>query len=272
MRIYISVDLEGIAGVTSWDEMEKDRPLVRKLMTGEVNAAIQGIRDAAVPIDEILVCDAHGGGLTLSPEDLDPAALLVRGSPRRRYMVAGLDGSYHLLFCIGYHASAGTTGGGMDHTYSGSSVHGITVNGEPVGELDFNVSVASHHGVPLALATGDDRLREQVARRAPWAEFVVAKYGIARFAAKHRHPSSVRAEIRAKAREAALRPERFRTLSWDLPLRVEFRLVHTSQADAVEPLGIERTDARTFRFEVPDWPTFYDRLSAITGLAARPQG
>jgi D-amino peptidase len=155
MRVYISVDMEGIAGVTHEDQADPIEPRhageynrFRRLMTNEANAAIAGALEAGA--ETILVNDSHWLMRNLLAEELNPAAELLSGGPKRLSMVEGIDGGFDAAMFIGYHARAGTRNATIDHTYT-SRVYEARLNGEPAGELALNAAMAGVHGVSVAL-------------------------------------------------------------------------------------------------------------------------
>ena len=152
LSVFISFDIEGISGISSWRELKKDSPslLNAKLRaTEEINAAIRGIKKSQYDINEIVVCDSHAEGENLVIDRLERDVYLTRGSPRKYYMIEGIDEHFNIIFFIGYHAMAGTKGAGMAHTYSSSTIYSIRINGIHVGETEINAAMAGHYGVPL---------------------------------------------------------------------------------------------------------------------------
>ena len=148
VKIFISFDLEGVTIVSSWREAKKDAPScaeIRRCATDEVCAAVQGARRGSPGDCEIVICDAHAQGENLIVEKLPKGIRLVKGSPREFYMVEGIDKSFDLLFCIGYHAMAGTLGAGMDHTYSSSILYSVKINGVPEHPVTHPPSLRKAH-------------------------------------------------------------------------------------------------------------------------------
>jgi D-amino peptidase len=268
---FISFDIEGISGISSWDEVAQKSSMLReyrKIATQEVNAAIQGIKAGHKRIGEIVVCDSHAGGENLIVTDLESGVQVIKGSPRRHYMVEGINRDFDILFCIGYHAMVGSKSAGMDHTYSSSVVYNIKINGQYVGETEINAALAGYYSVPIGLVSGDDILAKEVRRFfGNKVEMVITKYGISRFSAKCRLPSEVHAEIKIKAAKAVsrcsyLRPFRFRT-----PIRAEFELMTSLMGDMVEPIpGVKRTSARTCTCRTKSILEFYDVLRLVCAL------
>jgi len=272
MKVFISVDMEGIGGISSWRETNKSSPdyqIVRRLATDEVNAVVRGIKKAKAKIEEILVCDSHALGENILIDELDKDVLLAKGYPRPYYMLHGLDESYDILFLIGYHSKVGTTLGPMDHSYSSTTIYNIKINGKYVGELEINAGLAGHYGVPVGLISGDAKLTEEVKEvLGKDIETVVTKYGISRFASKNIHPKKIREKLETKSKRAIEKISNLKPLKVKTPLKVEIDLVNTVMADEVALLpNIERKSGRTISFEANNFLTFYRLLMVITHLA-----
>src|SRR5256884_715772 len=166
MRVYISVDMEGIAGVVHESQTDPTTPAFaaeygrfRRLMTAEANAAVEGALAAGAT--RVLVNDSHWFMRNLLAEELPQAAELVSGDPKPRSMVQGIDGAggggFDAALFIGYHARAGTRHAILDHTYA-DRIHEVRLNGKAVGELGLNAGLAGGPAVPLALVSGDPPL------------------------------------------------------------------------------------------------------------------
>ncbi|MBN1285807.1 MAG: M55 family metallopeptidase [Anaerolineae bacterium] len=256
MRVYISVDLEGIACVATTKDAWSDGnnyELARRLMTGEANAAIQGAFDGGAT--EVVVADSHGPMDNLIPEDLHEDAWIIRGQNRAACMMEGVEsGDFGAVMLVGYHAMAGTWGGGLAHSFSGD-VAQMRLNGIAVGEMGFNTAYAGHFGAPLALVAGDDRLAAEVEALAPWAERVIVKHGINRIASRNLAPKKARALIQARAKVAVERAARgeMKPLRLESPVRLEVAFQTPQHADraAVVP-GAERLDGTTLVYTGAD--------------------
>jgi len=162
MKIYISVDIEGISGVTNWgftNEGGYNYERARKFMTEEVNAAIKGAKKAGA--NEILVNDSHGPMTSILIEDLDEDVVLISGNKKLFGMMEGIDNSFHAAMLIGYHGRHNTSGV-LAHSYNSSVVLEIKLNGNVVGEFEFNSLVAGAFGVPVVMTSGDNILAGQV--------------------------------------------------------------------------------------------------------------
>lgn len=256
MKAYISVDMEGIAGIshpapTSRGDIEY--PAAVALMVGEANAAIDGaFRGGAT---EVVVNDSHGAMHNLTPIDLDPRARLVQGQ-KAWSMVAGAgpDRGFGVALFVGYHARAGDPLGTLAHTYSGRPVS-TRLNGRPVGESGINAIALGAWGVPVGLVCGDDRVAGETAAWFPWAERVVVKEGLGRNAAISVHPSAARDAVRAGAERALRRAigGEMRPLVLEPPYTIEVVYQSAGQADfaALVP-GAERFGDTSVRFGSED--------------------
>jgi D-amino peptidase len=267
-RVFISVDMEGVAGITSWQDLEQNREGGRALMLGEANAAVAGAFDAGAR--EVLVADAHDGGRSLAPQGLDPRARLVRGSPRRWFMVSGLAKGFDVALFVGYHARAGTAQGAMDHTYSGGAVRSLRIDGRPAGELVLNAAYCGHFGVPVGLVTGDDALAGQTREWLIGAQALVVKESLSRFAQVAEHPDHVRARIREAAAAAVRSAPSLAPLGLRWPVEVELDFNDRAQAElaALVPT-VERRGDYTLAFRAFDAPSAYSLTMALQVIAGR---
>src|SRR5262249_6270566 len=179
MKVFISADMEGTAGVTDWDQVLPQHPAYarfRRLMTEEVNAAILGALEAGAK--EIVVNDSHNTMRNLLIEELHPQAQLMSGAPKPHSMMQGIDASFDLVFFTGYHAAAGTQNAILDHSYSSLLVRQIKLGNLVVGEAGLNAGLAGHFKVPVALVTGDATAVAQAKKLLPQAEAVAVKEAV----------------------------------------------------------------------------------------------
>lgn len=272
LNIFISFDLEGISGVTSWKEMRKDSPdlmRIRRIATEEVNSAIRGVKKSGMEIGEILICDSHASGENLLIDELEPGINLVKGTQRNYYMMEGLNENFDIVFFIGYHAMAGTESGMMDHSYSSSVISNIKINGEYVGESEINAGIAGHYSVPLGLVSGDDKLAQEIKKFfGTQVEIVITKQSISRFCAKCRHPIDVQKEIELKAERAVKKMKKLKPFKFRYPINAEVEMINSLFGDAIKSLpGLKRVSARRFVFKSKDILEFYRQLMLICDLA-----
>jgi len=267
MKVYISCDMEGISGVVNPNQVGENREeynRFRKLMTLEVNAAIEGAIEGGAT--EILVNDAHGSMDNILVEEIHPKAQLVSGSPKHLEMMEGIDGGFDLAFFIGYHSRAGTWAGVMDHTYMGRIVFNVYLNGMLIGELGLNAALAGHFGVPVGLVTGDDKVVEEAHKFLGEIQTVVVKEAVGRYAARCLPPAEARERIKKAAYEALKQGGKLFRLEGPFTIRVEF--INSAYADLAELIPeAKRLDGRTVEFSHPDYLTVYKAFRAMIGLA-----
>jgi D-amino peptidase len=271
MRVYISVDMEGIAGVVHEDQTNPVDPRCageyqrfRRLMTGEANAAIEGALAAGAT--RIWVNDSHWSMRNLLAEELNEAAELISGDPKPRSMMEGIDGGFDAAFFVGYHAKSRTRNAVLDHTYT-DRVYEVRINGRPLGELALNAALAGTFNVPLKLVTGDLALAAEARDLLGDAvTSVVVKEAVSRHAARSLAPAVARQRIRAAATSALRQPGKLFLIPPPLTLEVDFAA--TVQADMAELLpGSRRTAARTVAYQHDDYGELFRAWRAMYNLA-----
>jgi D-amino peptidase len=272
MRVYISVDMEGVAGVVHEDQTDPVDPRhageynrFRRLMTAEANAAIEGALAAGA--NAVLVNDSHWLMRNLLAEELHPAAELLSGGPKLRSMVEGVELGFDAALFVGYHARAGAPHAIIDHTYT-SRVHEARLNGRPVGELAINAALAGVYGVPVAMVSGDQALAAEARELlGPSVETVVVKHAVGRFAARSLAPSEACRRIREGAAAALAR--RHVPLVLPPPVRLEVEFALTQMADMAELVpGSVRTGGRTLEYVHADYREVYRAWRALYNLAS----
>jgi D-amino peptidase len=279
MRIYVSIDMEGLAGVAhaqqvafgpTNDRTDYDRS--RALMAGEANAAIEAAYELGAR--EVVVNDSHWQMRNLRAEDLNDAARLIVGD-KPLSMTQGVgeapDGSFDGAIFVGYHAGAGNGRGVISHTYSSATILELRVNGTPHNEAGVNAIRLGHFGVPVLLVAGDDALAAEIEALLPWAERVVVKRGLGYSLADSLSPRAARAAIREGVKRAIERIDQMQLYQPELPLRGELDLRLPMMADhaAVLP-GVERIGPRTIAFSAPDGDRFYRLFICLVRLAGVP--
>jgi D-amino peptidase len=242
LKIYISVDMEGIGGVSTWDvqagskgsEYEK----FRKLMTAEVNAAIEGAFEAGAT--EVLVSDSHGNGQNLDMELLDERVRLIRAWPRPLSMMHGLDSTFDAVVFIGYHANEGRAGAILAHTMSSGSVFEIKLNDTVVAEAGFN-------------AASDQAICEDTERLLGPIETFAVKEATGFFSAMMMHPGKARRGIREGVKRGIGRRDEIRPFKMKPPVEVEITFKKLVIADVLSSLpGVERPRGNAVRFAGAD--------------------
>jgi len=255
MNVFISADIEGICGVMGklhWDAKGAQYARACEWMTAEVNAAIEGARQAGA--DRIVVKDSHNEGTNILLDQLDPGAELISGWGPLSSMVEGIDRSFNALFLIGYHARGATADGTLAHTWS-SNVLDMRINGRTVGETGWAAAFAGHFDVPVALVTGDDKLAAQVKEELPpGCHSVITKTGWAYNAAHMRPILKVRNEIRLAAARSLADLKSLPIFKPKLPAVVTLRFRHWEGLHACAAVpNVERIAVDTFQFQAADF-------------------
>ena len=280
MRVYISVDMEGIAGINHpdpTDPADRRYPVSVDLMVGETNAAIEGALAAGAT--DILVNDSHWNMYNLLPADVHPRARVLQGQ-KAWSMVAGArplaDGtpSFDVALFVGYHTRAGHPHGTIAHTYSGTPVE-TRLDGRPTGEYGVNALVLGAWGIPVGMVTGDDGLAGEVEGWLPWAERVVVKTVDGGRSAISVHPGEARDRVRAGAQLAVRRAAEggLQSLRVGPPVAIEIDFPRGVIADhaAIIP-GVERVGDRTVRFVHDDPETAFRAFLAAVRIVEPVSG
>jgi D-amino peptidase len=253
LRVFISVDMEGITGVVNPAQLgpgpggiEYDR--FRRIMTGEVNAAIEGALAAGATA--ITVADSHGNGLSVIPDELNPKARLIRSWPRPLEMMEGVEQGFDAAFLIGYHASINTPGAVRAHTISSARFFDVRLNGKHASESMISAATAGQFGVPVVMITGDDKAVAEAKLTIDQNLFGVAvKRAIGYHSADNMSPESARNEIRATARRALEALAQFKPYRVAAPVQLEITFKNMINAELLAELpGVERVDGATVRF------------------------
>jgi D-amino peptidase len=269
VKVFVSIDLEGISGVYSEEQTELGDPAFARdidFMRADLDAALAGC--VAAGGDEVVVCDAHDRGANLSFRDLPAGVTLVSGTPAPLSMMTGIDASFDAALFVGYHARAGTTAAVIDHTYAGFVFRVRLDEHLEVGEVGINAGVAGSFGVPVAFVCGDDKVAAEAAELIPGIETATVKLGVARTAARLLAPDEAHRRIREGV-ERALRAERKPApLRCDgMPMRIVFMKTEYCDRAARCP-AVTRIDARTVDIEAPDYLTVYRTFLTVVDLAA----
>jgi D-amino peptidase len=179
MKVYISADIEGVTGVTHWDEADRLKPdysEFREQMTAEVSAACEGALLAGAT--EIWVKDAHASARNLIAARLPKQTHLIRGWSGHPFsMVQELDGSFQAMLMIGYHSRAGSGANPLAHTISGNIAE-LNINGSQASELLMHAYTAAYVNVPLVFVSGDQGICEDAGLLIPSITSVAVKRGV----------------------------------------------------------------------------------------------
>lgn len=253
MKVHITADMEGIATIchdVQADNKGDDFPRMREIMTGEVQAAIEGARDAGA--SDIVVCDAHDTGRNLLIEKLDRDVEVIEGSSYDLGMMAGISRDFDAAFQIGYHSMRHTHAGVLGHTYT-YSIAELRLNGTVVGESGLSAAIAGHFGVPVVLVSGDAHAVRQAKALIKNLVGVSTKEGVGLYAVRTLTPDKACELIRKGAKDALglvgdIEPF---TIKKPVMLEVEFERPLMAQYVSRIPL-VKRKDFKTVAFKAAD--------------------
>ena len=266
MKLFISFDMEGVAGIVDWGQCLPPGQAYeegRALLLGEVNAAIDGA--LAVGAAQVVVNDSHGAMNNLNPADLHGRAAYIAGRHKPGYMMEGLDDSFDAVFLIGYHGSISGAPSVLSHTYNPSVISRVALNGVACGESGVNALVALGHGVPVALITGDQVTVAEAEPFCKQVEQVTVKESITRFAAAQVHPEVAREMIYAGAEAAVRRLGSVPPPDIELPARLDIELQTADLAQvAAWVKGVERSGTRSVRIVGEDPLEVYRSFVGLT--------
>jgi len=271
MKILIAADMEGITGVVNWDHVDPghaEYSRFRRLMTGDVNAAIHGAFDGGAT--EVVVADGHSGGYNILIEELDPRARLNSGNIAPFAMMQGIGPDVQGVILVGYHARAGTPNAILDHTWSSRAIYNLYLNDQVVGELGLNASLAGHFGVPVIMVTGDDAVCREGAATLGDVETAVVKRTNSRMSAECLPPAATRELIKDTAMRAVLRLQSHAVpapLKVKTPVKVTLEFTQSEMADKAARLPGSVRDGRKITFTAPDMAAAYPAFRAASNLA-----
>jgi D-amino peptidase len=267
LKVYISADMEGVAGTVTSDQLGPsgfEYQRFREIMTAEVNAAIEAARAAGAT--EILVSDSHGNGENLLMERLPQDIQLIRSWPRPLGMMEGIDETFDAVLFIGYHAGTHNPRGVRAHTLSSANLTGVKLNGVLVPEAGISAAVAGHFGVPVVMLSGDDAIAEEATTLLGDLETAVTKWAISFHSARTLMPEASYAAIREKVRAALTRRGDFRPYRLQTPITLDISFKNYTPAELLAYLpGVERVDAHTIRFVGKDMLEVSRFLEVATG-------
>ena len=271
MRVYISVDMEGIAGIATFNQIVRGNsgyPRAQALMTAETNAAVAGAFDGGAT--SVTVNDSHGTMDNLLHEGLDRRARLVFGKPKAECMAEGLDDGFDVALFVGYHAPAGECGL-LAHTFS-SHFTEVRLNGERASEMSVNALVAASHGVPVGLVTGDDVIARLAREQLVGVETVEVKTALGWSATNTVHPEDGREAVRAGAAAAVAKAATLRPVELPDGMDIEIDMPNQSAAELAALIpGVSRRDDRTVVAHLTDPVDVVGLISVCYELSASAQ-
>ncbi len=259
--VYMMTDLEGVAGVDDWDPRHRedattakgvyDRAEMQRLLTGEVNAAAEGLFAAGV--EEVIINDAHGAGRTILSEELVSGVKLVQGVNRPCWL-PGLSPGFDALIQVGMHAMTGTPDGCLAHSMSRDTIY--RVNGAEVGEMEMAAYLCGHLGIPWVFTSGDLHACTESER---WVSGIVTapvKEGLGELCALHMAPADARELIKTRVQEAVAVAKGIEPIVAKSPVAVEMTRPEPNRLSVRE--GVERVDDFTVRCKGESfWQAFH---------------
>lgn len=268
MRILISTDIEGVAGVVHPDQTREgngEYERARRWMTREANAAIAGAFEGGAT--EVRVNDSHGSYRNLIADELDPRARLVSGKPRLLGMMGGLETGFDGVMLVGFHARAQASGV-LAHTINSSAFARVWLNGQELGEAGLYGALAGEMGAPVIFASGDNVFSEETRPLFPHCIFVVTKEATGRHSAISLSPQASCDAIRAGAREAMSMIGSALPLRLETPVQARLQTQTPAHADLFcQWPTLERVDGVTLQFSAASVEHAMRMLNCLSAMA-----
>ena len=257
--VFLITDAEGVGGVCRQDQTEPKDAELRQLLTGEINAAVDGF--LAGGVDEVVVWDGHDGSQTLSTLTIHPKAKLVMGALNASML---MERKWSAVAYVGQHSKANVKGGVMAHSYSSLGIQVMKLNGKPVGEIDVIAGMAGQFGIPIIFLSGDQAAADELHEIVPNAELAVVKEGLARYVCISVSAPVAREMIREGARRSVgligkVKPYR---VANPVTLEIEYTTRNTLGLDAEARAGAEVVDSQKIRFKGKDLLEAWQRYRA----------
>ena len=270
MRVYITMDAEGISGIYKLEQVMPGHPeydYARGLMAGDINAAVAGACDAGA--DYVFVNDAHNGGDNLRITDLDERAVLCSGSDRPYTMAEGADKGFDAALMVGYHTRKGARGV-ISHSYAYGSMVEMWINGKVASEYELIGYMIGYYGVPVVFLSGDDIITADAAGTIPGLHTVVTKEAISNGSAACIHPNVTARMIRSEVKAALenLKADSIKPMQLDGPVTIDVRYTAEAQAwKAMMAPNTVRLSENTVRYAGKDYKEAFTAFLAGTALA-----
>ena len=254
LKVYISVDMEGIAGVVTGDQLGPtgfEYQRFREFMTAEALAAVEAAKQAGAT--EIVVSDSHGNGQNLLIERFPADVTVIRAWPRPLGMMEGIDSTFAAAIFIGYHSSTANPAGVRAHTFSSANYAGFKANGRELSEGGWNAMIAGHFGVPVVLISGDEAAIADLRPVVPDVEAAIVKHSISFHSAATATPQAAQALIKLKVGQALGRRQAIKPVARPANVTVEltFKSYLPSMMLAYLP-WFTRISSHAVRFEAKD--------------------
>jgi len=271
MKVFISCDIEGIAGVVERDQTRsqgKDYERARTWMTDEVNAVIESALECNAA--KILVNDAHGDMTNILIDRLNPQASLISGHHKPLVMMEGIQQGFDAVAFVGYHARMGTLSGVLDHTMFGQVVQEFRINNRLFGETGINALIAGHYRTPVVLVCGDDHTAKEAKAFLGQVTTVAVKRGITRYAAESLHPQEAASRIKEAALKAFGNYKSYKPFRIPGKLDIKIRFINSGMADEASLLpGSRRLDGFHVSYRAKDIMELTRASAVLITMAAQ---
>lgn len=269
MKVHMTADMEGIATLAhdiQADSKGADFTRMREIMTGEVQAAIEGAKEAGAT--DILVCDAHDTGRNLLIEQLDEDVEVIQGSAYDLGMMAGISRDFDASFQIGYHSMRHTHAGVLGHTYT-YSIAELRLNSIVVGESGLSAAIAGHFGVPLVLVSGDAHAIRQAKGLVKNIVGVPTKEGVGLYGVRTLTPAKARTLIRSGAKEALEKVKEVEPFVLKKPIAMDVEFVRPLMAQYASRMPmVKRKDIKSVTYKAADIVEAFHVFEAMNQVAA----
>ena len=272
INVHISIDMEGVSGVVHTDQTGQkgyDYNMMRKAMTLEANAAIEGSFEAGATT--VVVNDSHGSMRNLLPYMLDQRAELISGSPKPLGMMQGVDDNPDISMCIGYHSRPGEKGI-LSHTIRGSSVvQHFYINDKASSEFEINAGIAGYYNVPIGLIAGDSDIVNDAKNLIPNIIGAPVKETINKFSAKNLSGNETFKLIKIRATKCVQNYKEFKPIKYKTPVKMSVEFASDLMADVVSMMpGVKRDSRQVISFESDDYIEAWKCMYAAILLAGIP--
>ncbi len=263
MNIFISVDMEGIAGVVDWDQIRSGSESYERFQRIATNEVLQVVDILEmIEAERIIINEGHASMHNLLFEKFPTLVKIIQGKFKPYGMMQGISKGADAALFIGYHARHGTEKALLDHTFSAKQV---LLNGKEVGEIGLNAHLAGHYGVPVVFVSGDDACCREAEAVIPGVTTVSTKTSISRFSAECNTPGAISALYKQELPSAF--NSDLETLSFEEEIEMELRLSDTLKADAAMLVpGVERKGGCTVVYRSDNYPEIYRMFQLITML------
>jgi D-amino peptidase len=221
---------------------------MRQLLTGEINAAVDGFFDGGA--DEVIVWDGHDGSQTLSALTIHPRASLIIGNLGVTML---LERGFSAIAFVGQHARADSRGGIMAHSYNSLGIQNMLMNGKPVGEIETCAALAGTFHTPAIFLSGDKAAAADLHAIVPQAETAAVKEGLSNYTCISLSAQAARDLIRSGAARAMRKIAQIPPYRIEGPVTLQIEYTTRNALPVDIPQNAEMLDARTVRYQGKDF-------------------